>query len=947
MAAADMIQPHWIWSTTGDWTINGSFLESSGVPQSAIGGQLLAYIPENAVPKRHAFFDQDQVESNMELNLTVQVLQIYRSNISLIEPLPATQGEPLSLNVSEPHRFLLFLQNPGNGEDTFVLTASIESPNHASTPEVDVTFYDPQKTLGALSTGIGSVDVELSEEIPALLPFTIRFTWTSLGGDTVAQSTSAYIQAAPSHEWDVALLNQSSIEAAPGSSVQFDFNLTNMGNAPDHLTIVPLLHVVGFGNDSVLWTADEVNTSVIPINGSTSLSFTIEVPLGTWAGTITEVTLQHVASTYVIGQTSVNVTVAEIYGWKLNLTGTDLEIDPAGQNLTLDLIHEGNGHEVPYFAKAGAGWNITLPDFGDVVEPYGTTQFTVMVQPPEDAIAGEVGVMRIRITGDDLNGKIVEEIPLRVGVAPQLDIDHRGTWSVNNLGGYPTAWIVNEGNDVALITLDVDGLPEGWTTQQGGQMVLAPGEVKGMPLSLTPSADWNQQRFLLTINVNHPILGTLPHNVEVEYSELSFASTPVIDSYIGTQHTFNVHDDSGENLALSATLELQRDNDQVAFTQPVDSGEVRISYVGPSATGNLSLYIVARTYPDASVSCEFIGNAFTELGRASLSGSIGQCELVASHDEDLRAVLTLITSEGERILIDDDAWTVSAGENATVNITVSDWTPIPGEFILMATMYDQFGRELDQITQAVVSRASDWNIGINSLTSNGDITVGIQRTGYSVLAQAVCELEVSAEGGWSSTYYVDVAYSDFAPVILIENPGEIEKDEKITAVLSCSVPFDLDDDPEDDTASTFYKPESLLSVSSSDVEWIIGSAIIVMAIAWLAGLIRPRQKTIASESPLRREELEPPQKEVSVEEIDDIQFDVGEEEAAVEFSERELTPIDDVTSTIEIIEHDDIPEESNPSASGRLASMRDELDENDVEEREGSIEDRMNQFFGR
>ena len=55
------------------------------------------------------------------------------------------------------------------------LTAEVESPNHASTPEVDFTFYDPEKTLGALSTGIGSVDVELSEEIPALLPFTNPF----------------------------------------------------------------------------------------------------------------------------------------------------------------------------------------------------------------------------------------------------------------------------------------------------------------------------------------------------------------------------------------------------------------------------------------------------------------------------------------------------------------------------------------------------------------------------------------------------------------------------------------------------------------------------------------------------------------------------------------------------------------------------------------------------
>ena len=949
MAAAGMSQPNWVWTATGDWTINGSYLESSGVPQSAIGGELRVYVPENAVPKRHVFVDKDASEPDMELNITVQVLQVYRSNISLIQPGPTAEGNALSLNVSEPHRFLLFLENPGNGEDTFVLTAEVESPNHASTPEVDFTFYDPEKTLGALSTGIGSVDVELSEEIPALLPFTIRFTWSSQGDESVSQSALAYIQAAPSHEWDVDLLNQSSVEAIPGSDVHFEFNVTNRGNAPDSLNLVPVLNIIGLGNDTITWSADEVNTSVVPINESTSIRFTLEVPLLTWAGTIGEVTLQHVASTYVIGETSVNVTVAEIYGWKLNLTGTDLEVDPEGQNLTLELIHEGNGHEIPYFAKAGAGWNITLPNAGDVVEPYGTTSFTVFVQPPENAIAGEVGVMRIRITGDDLNGKIVEEIPLRVGAAPQLEIDHRGAWNVNTAGGYPTAWIVNQGNDVALITLDVNGLPDGWTTQQGSQVVLAPGEVKGMPLSLVPAVDWNQQRFLLTINVNHPILGTIPHDIEVEYSELSFATTPVIDSYIGTEHTFLLHDTGSETLALSASLDLQRENEKVTFIQPSDSGEIKIAYSGASTTGNLSLYLVARTYPDALASCEFNDNVFGDLGRIALSGSIGQCELTASEYEDLRAVLTLITSEGERILIDEDAWTVSAGDNDTVNITLSEWTPNPGEFILMATMYDQFGRELAQTSQALISRATNWNIGINSLTSDGDITVGIQRTGYNILAQAVCELTVSSTGGWSGTYYVDVAYSDFAPVILIENPGDIEKDEKITAVLSCSVPFDIDDDPEDDSATTFYKPESLLSVSSTDVEWIIGSAIIVMAIAWLSGLIRPRQDGLTRPSPSKEEDATTSKTQETVEEVDDIQVQSDpndENEIAVEFSE-DLTPIDDVTSTIEVIDAPEQQIDSDPSASGRLASMRDELDDQSIEEREGSIEDRMNQFFGR
>ena len=53
-------------------------------------------------------------------------------------------------------------------------------------------------------------------------------------------------------------------------------------------------------------------------------------------------------------------------------------------------------------------------------------------------------------------------------------------------------------------------------------MILAPGEVAGIPMSLVPASDWNQQRMLLTINVNHPLLGAQSHSIEVEYSHVSF-----------------------------------------------------------------------------------------------------------------------------------------------------------------------------------------------------------------------------------------------------------------------------------------------------------------------------------------------------------------------------------------------------------------------------------------
>ena len=134
---------------------------------------------------------------------------------------------------------------------------------------------------------------------------------------------------------------------------------------------------------------------------------------------VVNITLLHMTNGYVIGQTSLGIQVEAVSGWKLNLTNADLEVNPEGENLTFTLVHTGNAFEKPYFAKAGAGWNITLPDDAPEVAPYSTTTFDVHVQPPEDAIAGEVGVLRIRITGNDTTALVVEEIPVRVGASPQ------------------------------------------------------------------------------------------------------------------------------------------------------------------------------------------------------------------------------------------------------------------------------------------------------------------------------------------------------------------------------------------------------------------------------------------------------------------------------------------------------------------------------------------------
>ena len=944
MSDMDMFQPNWAWTASGDFAINGSQIVAQGTPGSIVSGELSLQLPANAVPKRHAFSDTDGSDVDAMFNISLHVLQVYRARLNVIEPASSEPGEPISINVSEPQRFLLFLENPGNGPDTFELTASAMSEDATFTPDVSFTYYDPQKTLGALATGIGTVDITLSEETPALTPFDLVFSWTSLGGDVVDTTTVA-VQAAQSHEWEVIALNGTTATGKPGDLISFAFNVTNLGNAADDLVLDPSLHVAPYGNDMSSWTAASVQTPTVAINGSTALALSVPVPTMAWATSTANITLHHVANGYIIGQTYLQIEVEAVSGWRLNLTEADLEVDPAGENMTFELIHTGNAYERPYFAKAGAGWNITLPNDAIEVEPYGTSTFQVHVQPPSDAVAGEVGVLRIRITGNDTSGLVVEEVPVRVGASPSIVVDHRGSWSVNTKGGYPTAWVENNGNDIAMLTVDVDGLPEGWSTTQGTQVILAPGEVSGIPLSLTPSSSWNQQRFLLTLNVNHPLLGVISHNIEVEHSAVVFAQTPVIDAFVSTRQSMTFDVEGTEEVTFSGLPDMTQSGNEISFEQPSTTGEHQITFQSTSTSGNLSMYAVSRTYPASTVSCTYVDDAFDQLGQSASEGPIATCVLSAAPEDGLRVVLTFVSSTGERVDLEDEVFTLAAGTQETVNVSIEPWDPEAGIFELELKAHDRYGRELESITTSVVARESGWNIGISSLSADGDISIGIQRSGYSLLANAVCELTVEAEGGWSTVYIVDIAYAEYAPVVFIENPNSIQRDEKITATLACSVPFDIDDDPDDDTRSTYYKSEGLLTVSSNDVGWIVGVAALVLGVAWLLGLIQgPKPKKTQPKADNETKAPQPkPAEDTREEPVDDIQIQV-EEDAPQEETAPQVTEETVIESTIEIVEPG--PEQQDETASGRLASLRQELETDDAPRREGSVEDRLKKFFG-
>ena len=221
--------------------------------------------------------------------------------------------------------------------------------------------------------------------------------------------------------------------------------------------------------------------------------------------------------------------------------------------------------------------------------------------------------------------------------------------------------------------------------------------------------------------------------------------------------------DDGQTSSFGGPLQVEVSGQQVQFDQPASTGEYLLSFSSGEATGNLSIYAVARQYPDASINCAFITGAFDQLGRQDVEGAVATCVLIAGEDEELRAVFTMRTTNGERVELTDETFVVSAGQEEQVNISLEGWNPAPGVFDVLLAAYDQYGRNLDERSQSVVARGDRverWHQFLDECQWN--INIGVKRSGYTLLADAVCELTVEADGGWSTTQIVDIAYADNA-----------------------------------------------------------------------------------------------------------------------------------------------------------------------------------------
>ena len=257
---------------------------------------------------------------------------------------------------------------------------------------------------------------------------------------------------------------------------------------------------------------------------------------------------------------------------------------------------------------------------------------------------------------------------------------------------------------------------------------------------------------------------------------------------------------------------------------------------------------------------------------------------------------------------------------------------------------DSYGRILEEQSIETVARASGWNVGIFSFNANEDLTISIQRTGWTVLSDVNCQVLVeNLDSDWSTVKLVDIAGSDFAPVVTMPAPTGMAQDDELRATVSCDAPYDVDDDVEDDQKIAFYSAPAQPIVETSEVLVSIVVATILLIVAFLAGATRTEKKparTPRKDAAEANKEVELTEEEpVPVEEeIDEFSFEPAEEVDEV--------PLQNETAQalVESIEVIDLPDEEDATPSGRLASMRDEIT-TDRPSSEGR-QDRMRKFFG-
>ena len=948
MASASMLNSGWQWSSSGDLTTSPSTIQFSGNIGEVVAGQLTLNLPEYTPPMRHYF---DGNANGTPLNFSLQVLQQFRSEIQILSPSDTSISNPFIYTVSESHRILLGIENPGNGEDTYELNAVVENANGENIDEfVQIDFLTPMKTIDARSSGVASVDILIGNELPALDTISLTFSSKSLGDSTQTAVSTLFLQPAPNREWVIELDGAQNRSILPKETDSVVFDAKNIGNAFDVLTTTTSLSYIYLGADSNEWTVQDGITNTVQVNDSSPIFVNITSHSMARAGTEVVLHIEFKSNEILVHTTSIHYVVLQKSGWKFNLTGMDLEVEPDGSNVTLQVDNLGNSPETPYIYKFSSGWNISIQNITDIVQPFDSIEIQVFVSPPRQSFAGEIEEILLQISDNDGLGSTIESIPFRVAAKPNVTLDARGHWKVSEEGGYPAAWITNNGNDIAQVSIEISGLPSDWNILGPLHMTLSPNEMRGLQIELFPPSDWDGFEFLAQIRIQHPDLEPETRSILVKQSNITWKSSPIVSNFDTLESKIALNT-QGEIVLLSslAGINLQKESDvyKISVIHGGSDGQITLNFEDANQTSNLTMFVNTWSYPEVEADCQFATEFFTSLNVGRTNGTIASCTFVNYDIADQRISVLLIDQMGNEYKLLESMYSVEKNTSLATNITIQESDFYKGNFEFEIRIIDQHGKTIETEAFEAIVRPSGWNIGIQSFQANGNLQIGILRPGYEILENEYCILQLEGENGWSFTKYIDITSSAYAPIIIISDPGELKNDEKITATISCDSPYDRDDNPDDNIKSTFYKSNKEDILTSSNLIWVLSTASILFVVAWIIGFVGPRtssrQSTIANQVDQRQQNKQSHDTKTNVE-ADDVSIVIIEEQIEPDKIDMFADSNDNFLSDM-LVEHSEDTDSSEQDASHRLDFIRQEIEQVNDDARDGTIEDRMKKFF--
>ena len=838
LSESGMAHQGWIWNASGGLSVEGDSIVMSGPIGSQASGYLHLDLPANSPPAFHPFSDASSESSSHILRISLEVLQIHRAAILVTSP----TVQPLTVDVDEETLVMVRLENPGNGEDNYMLSHEvIIDQNITEDPGVIVSFSNDVVSLGAGSLTSIPVMITLPQTTPAGHPVAVSIIMTSQGDIGVDDSDTVLLQARQDHRWDfealvdgVTLVEGGIYSVEPESMFSVDIMATNEGNLMDNLDLQVSYNLTLIGEDgSVGWSVNAGSAEGVGVNESVSLMVNATIPADAWNGSVMHVSVSTQAQGEYMGSFGFGLEVARVPGWAVYANQANLEIEPSGSQVELTVVQIGNADSRPYptiWVSGENGWIVDEPVELPILSPGETASLMLNITPPESAQHGRAVELNIRLRDGDGSGETEITLPLRVAKIRNFTMSSHGDWVVSESGGFPLVELLNQGNAPTTITLRVLSIPTGWTVSGQFEVVLGVGEIRGVPLEVIPSESWDGSMHTIRIlaedeggNQGEVALDTLQ-------STYSWATPPVIVGMSGDEAIIGIHGaDAASTVSDSSSGPLTTLADGSWALPVIASGE------GWITVDSVTLGYLAHASEPSS-----------RMSTCSISGVVGdviaQCNIL-NGSAGYHYTMMLIDDEGS-MLGSASGYVPENISHGPINLSADGWTPEPGSRDLTVRMLDGRGVLTHQTSKTFDIRRVDWNIGIIDVELEGegdgqDIRVSWQRSEDvdELLAQyeADCSLTFAVED-YTMTHSVDLT-SLYTVAFEISRPSSAQDGEELVVTIGCTFPWDIDSDPSDDEGRIILSGGTVEPTRYPDLGTSLAAAALVIgvsvALAWI------------------------------------------------------------------------------------------------------------------